>query len=101
MWTFGVASLREQQAAHARADQLLARSLVGQAASFFAEGDLPEAEVLARYPDPRTGELPTRLVPIDAEGSFLVGDDGLWVDATTLQPGDVFVQLHRLPLDGS
>ncbi len=32
---------------------------------------VPEAEVIARYPDPKTGELPTRLVPIDAEGSFL------------------------------
>jgi hypothetical protein len=33
----------------------------------------------------------------DAQGNFLVGDDGLWVDPLTLQPGDQFVQQHRLP----
>ncbi|VAW33601.1 hypothetical protein MNBD_CHLOROFLEXI01-5312 [hydrothermal vent metagenome] len=32
----------------------------------------------------------------DAEGNFLAGDDGLWVDPVTLQPGDVFLQTHWL-----
>jgi hypothetical protein len=32
----------------------------------------------------------------DAQGSFLVGDDGLWVDPQTLQPGDQFIQQHEL-----
>ncbi|HRQ38191.1 MAG TPA: phospholipid carrier-dependent glycosyltransferase [Chloroflexota bacterium] len=31
-----------------------------------------------------------------ADGSFVTGDDGFWVDAYTLQPGDVFLQQHRL-----
>ena len=35
---------------------------------------------------------------LDAEGNFLVGDDGLWVDPATLQPGDTFLQQHWLPL---
>ncbi len=33
---------------------------------------------------------------LDGEGGFLVGDDGLWIDAQTLRPGDVFVQRHYL-----
>ena len=32
----------------------------------------------------------------DAHNGFLVGDDGLWIDPTTLQPGDLFVQQHWL-----
>ena len=38
----------------------------------------------------------------DAGDNFLTGDDGLWVDPTTLQPGDRFLQQHWLtPPDGS
>lgn len=39
---------------------------------------------------------------LDAEGNFLTGDDGLWADPTTLQPGDIFLQWHRfvLPEEG-
>ena len=33
---------------------------------------------------------------LDAQGNFLVGDDGLWVDPLTLQPGDIFLQQHWL-----
>ncbi|MCP4425853.1 MAG: phospholipid carrier-dependent glycosyltransferase [Chloroflexi bacterium] len=37
----------------------------------------------------------------DADGNFLKGDDGLWVDPITLRPGDIFVQRHWLsPPDG-
>ncbi len=34
----------------------------------------------------------------DADDHFLTGDDGLWVDPYTLQPGDIFMQQHRLLL---
>ncbi|MCA9963876.1 MAG: glycosyltransferase family 39 protein [Anaerolineales bacterium] len=38
----------------------------------------------------------------DSSQTFLVGDDGLWVDPTTLQVGDIFVQQHELILpDGA
>jgi 4-amino-4-deoxy-L-arabinose transferase-like glycosyltransferase len=33
-----------------------------------------------------------------ADGTFGGGDDGLWVDPLTLQPGDYFVQVHRFEL---
>jgi hypothetical protein len=33
----------------------------------------------------------------DAEGDFLAGDDGLWVDPVTLRAGDRFLQQHWLP----
>ncbi|GJM41997.1 MAG: hypothetical protein DHS20C20_22790 [Ardenticatenaceae bacterium] len=35
---------------------------------------------------------------LDAEGNFLAGDDGLWVDPVTLQPGDIFLQQHWIQL---
>ncbi len=35
---------------------------------------------------------------LDSEGTMLAGDDGLWVDPSTLRPGDRFVQLHILEL---
>ncbi len=28
----------------------------------------------------------------------MLGDDGLWVDPLTLQPGDRFIQIHRFTL---
>jgi hypothetical protein len=38
----------------------------------------------------------------DSASNFLVGDDGLWVDPLTLQPGDIFLQQHWLaPPDSS
>jgi hypothetical protein len=33
---------------------------------------------------------------LDGAGSFVDGDDGLWVDPQTLRPGDVFLQRHYL-----
>jgi len=33
---------------------------------------------------------------LDSDGTFLIGDDGLWVDATGLMIGDRFLQQHRL-----
>jgi len=39
---------------------------------------------------------------LDSDGTFLTGDDGLWVDATGLMIGDRFLQQHRLsPPEGS
>ena len=39
---------------------------------------------------------------LDADGNFITGDDGLWVDPVTLQPGDIFLQQHWLTMpDGS
>jgi hypothetical protein len=35
---------------------------------------------------------------LDAEGHFLAGDDGLWVDPMTLYPGDIFLQQHWIQL---
>lgn len=37
----------------------------------------------------------------DADGNFLVGDDGFWVDAQSLQANDMFLQQHHLPLPDS
>lgn len=34
----------------------------------------------------------------DANQAFLTGDDGLWVDPTTLQVGDIFLQQHWFAL---
>jgi hypothetical protein len=33
-----------------------------------------------------------------ADGTFLAGDDGLWVDPLTLRPGDRFIQVHHFAL---
>lgn len=35
---------------------------------------------------------------LTADGQFLTGDDGLWIDPTTLQEGDIFIQQHNLPV---
>jgi hypothetical protein len=34
----------------------------------------------------------------DGDDHVLAGDDGLWVDPATLQPGDIFIQQHHLHL---
>ncbi|MGD2105709.1 MAG: glycosyltransferase family 39 protein [Anaerolineae bacterium] len=61
--------------------------------------DLPEEPVVAQPPPPDTYSGPRLAVFVhltDAEGRVLDTDDGLWVDPLTLQPGDRFVQIHRL-----
>ncbi len=35
---------------------------------------------------------------LTADGQFVTGDDGLWVDVTTLRVGDAFLQRHFLPI---
>ena len=34
---------------------------------------------------------------LSSDGQFLTGDDGLWIDPTTLYEGDIFIQQHTLP----
>ncbi len=61
---------------------------------------LPEIPLISNPPPPGVYSGPRLLIFAqlqDADGNFLVGDDGLWVDPTTLHAGDRFVQQHRLP----
>ncbi|MCP4536121.1 MAG: glycosyltransferase family 39 protein [Chloroflexi bacterium] len=63
--------------------------------------DLPPLPIVANppppgvYPGPRLSVFAHLLA---SDGTFLAGDDGLWVDPLTLQSGDRFVQIHRLTL---
>jgi len=61
---------------------------------------LPEIPLISNPPPPGVYSGPRLLVFAqlqDADGNFLVGDDGLWVDPMTLQVGDRFIQQHHLP----
>ncbi len=61
--------------------------------------DLPEQPLLSKPPPPNADDRPRLAVfahLLDGEGALLAGDDGLWVDASTLQLGDVFRQRHYL-----
>jgi 4-amino-4-deoxy-L-arabinose transferase-like glycosyltransferase len=61
--------------------------------------DLPPLPLISNPPPPGVYNGPRLYVfaqLLDASGAFLVGDDGLWVDPSTLQPGDAFVQQHWL-----
>ncbi len=65
------------------------------------ELDLPEREIISNPPPPNVYAGPRLLVfaqLLDVEGNFIVGDDGLWIDIYSLQPGDVFMQQHRFML---
>jgi 4-amino-4-deoxy-L-arabinose transferase-like glycosyltransferase len=60
---------------------------------------LPEMPLVSKPPPPDTYDGPRLLVfaqLVDENGKFLAGDDGLWVDPITLQPGDLFMQRHNL-----
>jgi hypothetical protein len=65
---------------------------------------LPQSELVSKPPPPGVYDGPRLAVfaqMLDGQGNFLVGDDGLWVDPTTLQVGDLFMQQHRLlPVTG-
>ena len=68
--------------------------------------DLPFVPIVANPPPPGAYSGPRLSVfthLLAADGTFLVGDDGLWVDPLTLQPGDQFIQLHRfaIPADAA
>jgi len=61
---------------------------------------LPPLPLISNPPPPGVYAGPRLYVfaqLVDDSGAFLVGDDGLWVDPQTLQPGDVFLQRHLLP----
>ena len=60
---------------------------------------LPPIPLVSKPPPPDAYGGPRLAVFVqllDADGNYLRGDDGLWVDPTTLQPGDVFRQQHLL-----
>ncbi|NKQ34353.1 MAG: phospholipid carrier-dependent glycosyltransferase [Chloroflexi bacterium] len=61
------------------------------------ELELPPNPLISNPPPPGVYSGP-RLYAfgqlLDAGGNFLAGDDGLWVDPYSLQPGDVFLQQH-------
>ena len=63
--------------------------------------DLPPIPIVANPPPAGVYNGPRLAVfthLLAADGTFLVGDDGLWVDPVTLLPGDRFLQIHHLPL---
>jgi len=63
--------------------------------------DLPPIPIVAEPPPPKayTGlRLSVLAHLVDADGTPLDTDDGLWVDPLTLRPGDRFVQIHRFSL---
>jgi len=60
---------------------------------------LPPMPLISNPPPPNVYNGPRLAVfaqLLDADGRFLLGDDGLWVDPQTLQPGDQFIQQHHL-----
>ncbi len=61
--------------------------------------DLPPFTLISNPPPPGVYNGPRLAVFAqlwDANGRFLTGDDGLWVDPYTLRPGDRFMQRHWL-----
>lgn len=61
--------------------------------------DLPPIPLISNPPPPGVYAGPRLLVFAqwqDEDGQALANDDGLWVDVTTLQPSDRFLQQHRL-----
>jgi hypothetical protein len=61
--------------------------------------DLPPQPLISNPPPPGVYAGPRLAVFAqlqDADGRFLTGDDGLWVDPATLRAGDLFVQQHWL-----
>lgn len=65
------------------------------------ELDLPDLPLISNPPPPGVYAGPRLYVfgqLWDANDNFLAGDDGLWVDPATLQPGDIFMQQHHLHL---
>jgi hypothetical protein len=68
--------------------------------------DLPPMPIVANPPPPGVYSGPRLKVfahLLATDGTQVGGDDGLWVDPLTLQPGDTFIQVHRFTpsADGS
>jgi 4-amino-4-deoxy-L-arabinose transferase-like glycosyltransferase len=63
--------------------------------------ELPPLPIVANPPPPGVYNGPRLAVfthLLAADGAFIAGDDGLWVDPSTLWPGDRFIQVHRFSL---
>ena len=63
--------------------------------------DLPPIPLISNPPPPGVYAGPRLSVfaqLLTTDGQFLAGDDGLWIDPTTLYVGDIFIQQHHLPL---
>jgi hypothetical protein len=68
------------------------------------ELDLPDKRLISNPPPPGVYAGPRLLVfaqILNNDMQVLAGDDGLWVDESTLWPGDRFQQVHYLPADVS
>jgi 4-amino-4-deoxy-L-arabinose transferase-like glycosyltransferase len=66
--------------------------------------ELPPFQLISNPPPPGVDARPRLVVfgqLLAEDGTFLTGDDGLWVDPYSLQPGDLFVQQHWLQADGA
>lgn len=60
---------------------------------------LPPFQLISNPPPPGVYAGPRLLAfgqLLDAEGYFIAGEDGFWVDPYTLQTGDIFRQQHHL-----
>lgn len=63
--------------------------------------DLPPIPIVSKPPPPGVYDGPRLAVfaqLLDGDGNVLTGNDGLWVDPTTLQGGDLFLQQHWIPV---
>ncbi len=63
--------------------------------------DIPPIPIVANPPPPGIYSGPRLAVfahLLAADGTAIVGDDGLWADPLTLRPGDRFFQAHRFAL---
>jgi 4-amino-4-deoxy-L-arabinose transferase-like glycosyltransferase len=66
--------------------------------------DLPPNPLISNPPPPGIYSGPRLLVfaqLLDNKGDMVAGDDGLWIDVTSLKPGDRFSQLHFLTNPGN
>lgn len=64
-----------------------------------SELQLPPMPLISNPPPPGVYSGPRLAVfaqLLDADGNFVAGDDGLWVDPVTLRSGDQFLQQHWL-----
>lgn len=63
--------------------------------------ELPPQPIVSKPAPPGVDDRPRLSVfahLLDSAGNLISGDDGLWVDTQTLQPGDMFRQQHRFPV---
>lgn len=63
--------------------------------------NLPPTPLISNPPPPGVYAGPRLSVfthLLNGDSQFLIGNDGLWIDPTTLYEGDIFIQLHDLPI---